>query len=63
MREPQELVITIPLSEPLPPQYYVRGISDRWLGTEIYLPLSFQHLILPENHPPHTGMYKYAIYL
>lgn len=28
-REPQELIITIPISEPLPPQYYVRATSER----------------------------------
>ncbi|XP_077300347.1 activating signal cointegrator 1 complex subunit obelus [Arctopsyche grandis] len=55
-REPQELIITIPLTEPLPPQYYVRATSDRWLGSQTYLPLSFQHLILPESHPPHTDL-------
>lgn len=54
--EPQELVVTIPLREPLPPQYYIRAISDRWLGSETYYTLSFQHLILPELHPPHTEL-------
>lgn len=53
--EPQELVMTIPLVEPLPPQYFVRATSDKWLGSVSYLTLSFQHLILPEIHPPHTG--------
>ncbi|KAL0868583.1 hypothetical protein ABMA27_008049 [Loxostege sticticalis] len=55
-REPQELVITIPISEPLPPQYYIRATSERWLGSESVLPLTFQHLILPETHPPHTDL-------
>ncbi|CAH0402336.1 unnamed protein product [Chilo suppressalis] len=55
-REPQELIITIPISEPLPPQYYIRATSERWLGAESVLPLTFQHLILPETHPPHTDL-------
>ncbi|VVC95095.1 unnamed protein product [Leptidea sinapis] len=55
-REPQELVITIPICEPLPPQYYIRATSERWLGSESVLPLTFQHLILPETHPPHTDL-------
>ncbi|XP_041983109.1 activating signal cointegrator 1 complex subunit 3 isoform X1 [Aricia agestis] len=55
-REPQELIITIPISEPLPPQYYIRATSERWLGSESVLPLTFQHLILPETHPPHTDL-------
>jgi len=47
---------TIPLYDPLPPQYYVRVISDRWLGAETLLPISFRHLILPEKYPPHTEL-------
>jgi len=52
----QTIVFTIPIFEPLPTQYYVRVISDRWLGSEMMFPISFQHLILPEKHPPHTGL-------
>ena len=63
--EPQELVMTIPLTEPLPSQYCVTAISDRWLGSVTQVPLTFQHLILPESHPPHTGkfshLYSYMI--
>lgn len=54
--DPQELIFTIPIFEPLPPQYFVRVISDRWLGAESVVALSFQHLILPELHPPHTRL-------
>ena len=54
--EPQELVFTIPIFEPLPSQYYARCISDRWIGSETYCAISFQHLILPEQHPPHTNL-------
>lgn len=56
-KEPQELVITFPVSEPLPSQYLVRVSSDSWLGSQTIAPLSFQALILPETHPPHTGLY------
>ncbi|PIK56649.1 putative activating signal cointegrator 1 complex subunit 3 [Apostichopus japonicus] len=55
-QEPQSLVFTIPLFEPLPSQYYVKAVSERWLGSETVHPLSFQHLILPERHPPHTEL-------
>ncbi|XP_066288135.1 activating signal cointegrator 1 complex subunit 3-like [Branchiostoma lanceolatum] len=54
--EAQTLVFTIPIFEPLPSQYYVRAISDRWLGAEAMCAISFQHLILPERHPPHTEL-------
>ncbi|XP_071957193.1 activating signal cointegrator 1 complex subunit 3-like [Antedon mediterranea] len=54
--EAQSLVFTIPIFEPLPTQYYVKAVSDRWIGVETVCPISFQHLILPEKHPPHTDL-------
>jgi pre-mRNA-splicing helicase BRR2 len=47
---------TIPIFDPLPPQYYIRVTSDRWLGSEVVLPISFRHLILPEKYPPPTEL-------
>lgn len=47
---------TLPIAEPLPPQYFVRVVSDRWLGCEATLPVSFRHLILPEKYPPPTEL-------
>lgn len=55
-KEAQALVFTIPIFEPLPSQYLVHAVSDRWLGAEAVVALSFQHLILPERHPPHTDL-------
>lgn len=55
-REVQELVFTIPISEPLPTQYMIKVASDRWLGCERSEPVSFRHLILPEQHPPNTDL-------
>lgn len=60
-KEVQDLVMTIPLQEPLPSEYYVRAVSDRWLGSNATEPLSFSHLTLPEGHPPHTGNNKLLI--
>lgn len=56
LEQPQSLVFTIPIFEPLPTQYLVRAISDRWLGSDSTWPISFQHLILPDKHPPHTEL-------
>ncbi|EEC18159.1 activating signal cointegrator 1 complex subunit 3, helc1, putative, partial [Ixodes scapularis] len=56
VQETQNLVFTIPVTEPLPPQYLVRVDSDHWLGSEQTIPLTFHHLILPERHPPHTEL-------
>jgi activating signal cointegrator complex subunit 3 len=54
--QPHTLTFTIPVREPLPPQYVVCAVSDRWVGSDIRVPVSFQHLILPDRHPPHTEL-------
>lgn len=55
LEEPQTIIFTIPIIEPLANQYYVRTISDRWLGSDTTTIISFHNLILPERHMPHTG--------
>ena len=50
------VTITVPISEPVPPNYYISVISDRWLQSETRLPISFKHLIRPEPFPPHTAL-------
>ena len=54
--EEHNLTFTVPLYEPLPPNYFVSVVSDRWLHSETRLPISFKHLILPEKNPPHTEL-------
>ena len=51
-----ELNFTIPLSDPLPDQIYVRAVSDRWLGAETVTPVSFQHLIRPDTESVYTDL-------
>ena len=51
-----ELNFTIPLSDPLPTQIYVRVVSDRWLGAETVTPVSFQHLIRPDTESVYTDL-------
>ncbi|XP_044756152.1 putative U5 small nuclear ribonucleoprotein 200 kDa helicase [Coccinella septempunctata] len=46
----------VPIFEPLPPQYFLRIVSDRWIGAETQLPISFRHLILPEKNFPPTDL-------
>ncbi|BEJ17062.1 hypothetical protein CspHIS471_0604630 [Cutaneotrichosporon sp. HIS471] len=50
------VTITVPISDPVPPNYYISVISDRWLQAETRLPVSFAHLIRPEPFPPHTPL-------
>jgi replicative superfamily II helicase len=40
-----KLELTLPVREPLPPQYYVRVVSDRWVGCHSMIAVSFQHLV------------------
>lgn len=54
--EPILLEMSIPAFEPLPPQYYIRVVSDTWVGSETVLPVSFQHLMLPEQEMPYTDL-------
>ncbi|KAF9114810.1 hypothetical protein BGX27_009758 [Mortierella sp. AM989] len=54
--QPQVITFTIPVVEPLPPQIFVRAVSDKWIGAESVHAISFKHLILPELYPPHTDL-------
>jgi antiviral helicase SLH1 len=56
MHDDHELQFTIPLSDPLPSQIYVRAVSDRWLGAETVTPVSFQHLIRPDTESVYTDL-------
>ncbi|KAH7681139.1 RNA helicase protein [Dioscorea alata] len=54
--EDHTLNFTVPIYEPLPPQYFIRVVSDKWLGSLTVLPVCFRHLILPEKYPPPTEL-------
>ncbi|KAI9682874.1 MAG: DEIH-box ATPase [Trizodia sp. TS-e1964] len=47
---------TVPITEPMPPNYFISLISDRWMHSETKLAVSFQKLVLPEKFPPHTPL-------
>lgn len=54
--ETQHIHFTVPLFEPLPPQYFLRIISDTWLQAESTHLISLRSLVLPEKFPPHTEL-------
>jgi len=56
LQDAHELNFTIPLTDPMPSQIYVRAISDRWLGAETIHPISFQHLIRPDTESVYTDL-------
>lgn len=54
--EEHTLNFTVAITDPLPPQYFIRVVSDRWINAETLLPVSFRHLILPERNVAHTQL-------
>ena len=46
--------LTVPITEPMPPNYFITVVSDRWMHAETKTPLSLHSLRLPEKFPPHT---------
>ncbi|KAJ3514868.1 hypothetical protein NLJ89_g2119 [Agrocybe chaxingu] len=50
------VTLNVPMFEPVPPNYYISVISDRWLHSETRLPISFKHLILPKKFPKPTPL-------
>ncbi|KAF1814790.1 Sec63-domain-containing protein [Eremomyces bilateralis CBS 781.70] len=56
LHDDHQLDFTIPLSDPLPSQIYVRAVSDRWLGCETVTAVSFQHLIRPDTENVYTDL-------
>ena len=45
---------TVPIQEPMPPNYFITVVSDRWMSASYRLPISFRKLILPPKNPSHT---------
>ncbi|PKI82775.1 Brr2p [Malassezia vespertilionis] len=54
--EEHTVTFTVPLTEPLPPNYYITLLSERWLHSEVRLPISFKNLLLPDKFPPPTPL-------
>ncbi|KAK8164432.1 DEAD/DEAH box helicase domain-containing protein [Phyllosticta citrichinensis] len=47
---------TVPITEPMPPHYFISVVSDRWMHSETKIAVSFQKLILPEKFPQPTPL-------
>ena len=54
--EEHNVTLSVPMFEPVPPNYYISVISDRWLHAETRLPISFKHLIVPKKFPKPTPL-------
>ena len=55
---PLNISFTIPIKEPIPNQIYIEIFSDSFFGCEISIPVSYQHLILPQMKPYHTDLLR-----
>ena len=47
---------TVPITDPMPPNYFISLVSDRWMHSETKVPVSFHKLVLPEKFAPHTQL-------
>eukprot|EP01065_Artemidia_motanka_P043101 TRINITY_DN5922_c1_g1_i1.p1 TRINITY_DN5922_c1_g1~~TRINITY_DN5922_c1_g1_i1.p1 ORF type:complete len:2177 (+),score=912.07 TRINITY_DN5922_c1_g1_i1:805-6531(+) len=55
-KEEHYLYFHVPMFDPMPPQYFIKAVSERWLWSESVLPVSFRQLILPEKAAPSTEL-------
>ena len=53
------MTLAVPMFEPVPPNYYITVISERWLRSETRLPISFKHLIRPAKFPAATQLFDF----
>lgn len=52
----QVVAFPVPVREPLPSQYYVKAVSESWIGCESTATISFKGLMLPERFSTHTEL-------
>ncbi len=50
------LELTVPAFDPLPSQYFVRVVSDSWVGSETLLPVTLDEIMMPEQEMPYTDL-------
>ena len=44
--ESTTLEVVVPVFEPMPQQYFIRLVSDSWVGCEALIPVSFRHVLI-----------------
>ena len=44
--EQTSLEIIVPVFDPMPQQYFIRIVSDSWVGCEALIPVSFRHVLI-----------------
>jgi len=54
--EPIHLKIIIPPFDPTPPQYFIRVVSDVWVGSEFLFPVTCEQLMYPSESMAYTEL-------
>lgn len=54
--DPIIITTTVPVMEPVSPQYFIRAVADRWIESQSVFPLSISHLVLPDKFAPPTQL-------
>lgn len=54
--ESTSLDLTLPAFNPLPKQYFLRIVSDYWVGVETVVPISFDGIKMPSQVTPFTDL-------
>lgn len=51
-----KLTFYVPVSSPLPPQYFIRCVSDRWISPDSVVPVSLKEIVLPSKTAHYTEL-------
>jgi len=51
-----QLNFLVSLFDPLPPQYFIKVFSEKWLQADHVIPISFKNLILPDKFAAPTKL-------
>jgi pre-mRNA-splicing helicase BRR2 len=52
----QFVTFFVTIADPIPPLYFIRVAADKWIGSDITVPVSFRDIILPSKFPPVTEL-------
>eukprot|EP01053_Blabericola_migrator_P009905 Blabericola_migrator_1__9904@NODE_546_length_7708_cov_75_909174_g412_i0_p1_GENE_NODE_546_length_7708_cov_75_909174_g412_i0NODE_546_length_7708_cov_75_909174_g412_i0_p1_ORF_typecomplete_len2199_score411_50Sec63/PF02889_16/5_1e82Sec63/PF02889_16/1_6e58DEAD/PF00270_29/4_8e27DEAD/PF00270_29/7_4e15Helicase_PWI/PF18149_1/1_5e24Helicase_PWI/PF18149_1/5_2e03Helicase_PWI/PF18149_1/6_2e03Helicase_C/PF00271_31/4_9e16Helicase_C/PF00271_31/0_00017ResIII/PF04851_15/4_6e14ResIII/PF04851_15/0_064AAA_22/PF13401_ len=50
------LIFSVPVDKPPSPNYFIKLISDKWLGSETCIPVCFKDIVLPPKNAPPTEL-------
>eukprot|EP01054_Gregarina_sp_Poly1_P009530 Gregarina_sp_Poly_1__9529@NODE_59_length_17172_cov_76_315580_g50_i0_p1_GENE_NODE_59_length_17172_cov_76_315580_g50_i0NODE_59_length_17172_cov_76_315580_g50_i0_p1_ORF_typecomplete_len2257_score414_55Sec63/PF02889_16/6_8e81Sec63/PF02889_16/1_2e62DEAD/PF00270_29/3_1e03DEAD/PF00270_29/1_6e26DEAD/PF00270_29/6_6e15DEAD/PF00270_29/1_7e03Helicase_C/PF00271_31/1_1e16Helicase_C/PF00271_31/0_00051Helicase_PWI/PF18149_1/2_9e23ResIII/PF04851_15/1_9e14ResIII/PF04851_15/1_9e03ResIII/PF04851_15/0_15Flavi_DEAD/P len=50
------LVFSVPVDRPPSPNYFIKLISDKWIGSETCIPVCFKDIVLPVKNLPPTEL-------